>query len=254
MNVLIYRLPRDISIIYPSSYCPNCGSKIKLYNNIPLVSYILLKGRCSCCNSRISIRYPLVEFSYALVVLVFAINFGVGYSFIYYSIFAFFLLAASYSDLFTLMDKNFTTGVIPNSINYTGICLGVVLSILPNIVNIQQFGLDINFKQSIIGAVSGYIFLYIPNLVYKLLKGYDGIGGGDMKLLAVVGSFMGIKFVLFVLFISSLIGSIVGIIIVLITRNKNFPIPFGPFIAISALLLIFLKDYISNIYNMGFVK
>lgn len=233
MNVLIYRLPRGLSIVLPVSHCPICKSKIKFYDNIPIISFLLLKGRCRNCKNKIPIQYPLVELTFTIILLLIFIKFGLNKEFIYFSIFSFFLVTASFCDIFTLLDKNFETGIIPDSINYTGIVTGFTLSIV----------LYNNYINSLIGILVGFFFLYILNLIYKIFKKIDGIGGGDMKLLALVGAFLGYKLLLPVLLISSIINIIISLIIIIIVRNKNFPVPFGPSIALGGLITIFLFEF-----------
>ena len=240
INVLVYRLPRGISIIAPASYCPLCKCKIKFYDNIPLLSFIMLKGKCRNCGHKISLQYPIIEATFVIVLLCLVMKFGISRDFFYFAVFSFFLAAAAYCDIYTLIDRNFETGVIPDSLNYTGIITGLFLSyILYN-----------SFIDSIIGALIGFLLLYIPNAIYKIFKKIDGIGGGDMKLLALVGAFLGYKLILFVLLISSFAGAVVGIIIVILTKNKYFPVPFGPFIALGGLLVLFFKEYLLDILGL----
>jgi leader peptidase (prepilin peptidase)/N-methyltransferase len=243
INVLVYRLPKGISIVKPSSYCPICRSKIKFYDNIPVISFILLRGKCRNCGHNISIQYPIVELTFAIVLMLLIIKFGLNKDFLYYTIFSFFLIAASFCDIFTLLDDKFETGIIPDSLNYTGILVGFTLSSI----------LYDNYIGSLIGTLVGFLLLYIPNMIYKIFRKVDGIGGGDMKLLALVGAFLGFKLILFVLFISSLFGAIVGIIIVMITKNRNFPIPFGPFIALGSLFVLFYRNNLLALFNLKII-
>lgn len=240
INVLVYRLPRGISIIAPASYCPVCKSKIRFYDNIPLLSFIMLKGKCRNCGHNISLQYPIIEATFAFVLLCLVIKFGITKNFFYFTIFSFFIVTASFCDIFTLLTDKFETGIIPDSLNYTGIITGLFLSYI--FYN--------SFIDSLMGVIIGFLLLFIPNAIYKIFKKIDGIGGGDMKLLALVGAFLGYKLILFVLLISSFVGAIVGIIIVLLTKNKYFPVPFGPFIALGGLIVLFLKDHLLGIFGL----
>lgn len=240
MNVLIYRLPRGISIITPRSYCPLCQSKINMFDNIPLISFIMLKGKCRNCGGRISLRYPIVEVTYTIVLLCLLLQFGMTKDFLYFAIFLFFAIAAAFCDIYTLLDEKFETGIIPDSLNYIGILAGLVLS----------FFLYNNFLDSLLGAIIGFLLLYVPNVIYRIFRKADGIGGGDMKLLALCGAFLGYKSILFVLLIGSFTGAILGILIIMFTKNKYFPIPFGPFIALGAIITIYYNDYFLKVLGL----
>ena len=240
MNVLIYRLPRGISIINPPSCCPVCKRKIPFYDNIPVISFVILKGKCRNCGHGISLQYPIVEIIFAVVLLCLVVKFGLSKNFIYFSIFSFFALSASFCDIYTLLDEKFETGVIPDSLNYIGIITGLLLS----------YFLHNSLIPSLIGALIGFLLLYIPNGIYKTFKKIDGIGGGDMKLLALVGAFLGYKLILFVLLIGSFTGAIVGIFVIIFTKNRYFPIPFGPFITLGGLLVIFFNNYFLELLDL----
>jgi leader peptidase (prepilin peptidase)/N-methyltransferase len=243
MNVLIYRLPRGISIVTPRSYCPLCKSKIHIFDNIPLVSFIILKGKCRNCGGRISLQYPIVEAVYTIVMLCLVLKFGISKDFLYFTVFLFFVITAAFCDIYTLLDDKFETGIIPDSINYIGIMVGLVLS---------YFLFD-TILESLLGAFIGFLLLYIPNKIYKIFRKTDGIGGGDMKLLALCGAFLGYKMILFVLLVASIAGAIFGILIVIFTKNKYFPVPFGPFIAFGVLVTIYYNDYFFKILGLKMI-
>lgn len=240
INVLVYRLPKDISIITPASFCPICKTKIKFYDNIPLLSFIILRGKCRNCGHRISLQYPIIEAIFAIILLSLVTKFGISKDFFYFTIFSFFIVTASFCDIYTLLSDKFETGIIPDSLNYTGIIIGIFLSYI----------LYDSFLSSLIGSLVGFLLLYVPNAVYKIFKKIDGIGGGDMKLMALVGAFLGYKLILFVLLLSSFIGAVIGIFIVILTKNKYFPVPFGPFIALGGLLVLFFKDHFLDILGL----
>lgn len=239
MNVLIYRLPRSLSVVSPRSRCIKCGTSIKAYENIPVLSYILLKGRCSHCGVRISLRYPVVEIVTAIVFMSLYLKYGLTFNLVVNLIFGFLILTAGFTDLFTAFEKDeFECGVIPSVILYSGIGLGVVLS----------FFNGLGIAKSLIGALVGYLFLFIPGYLYKLFKGREGMGDGDMYLMALIGSFLGVKSILPVVLFSSFVGALTGIVIITIYKDKSFPIPFGPFICLGALFYLFYGETLVDRY------
>lgn len=242
MNVLIYRLPRSISIIFPNSSCINCGKPIKFYENIPILSYIFLRGRCNSCGIKIHFMYPVVEFSTAILFTFVYAKFGFSMVTLSFFVFIFFILTAGFTDLFTAFDKeHFDCGVIPSVILYSGILSGLLFS----------FFNGLGFFNSLFGVFLGYVSLFLPGFVYKLLRKIDGMGDGDMYLMAMVGAFLGIKSLLPVLFFASFIGAVIGLIIIKRYKNKNFPIPFGPFITIASICYIFYGEkLLDNYLNM----
>ncbi|ADR18221.1 prepilin peptidase [Calditerrivibrio nitroreducens] len=239
MNVLIYRLPRGISIITPKSNCPNCKQEIRCYDNIPLISYILLKGRCRGCGVRIPIRYFIVELVTSLVFFLLCIKYGLSLNSLALLIFSFFILTAGFTDLYTAFEKDqFECGVIPSVILYAGIILGLILSFF------NGFGI----VNSILGGVIGFISLFIPAIVYKILKGREGMGDGDMYLMAMSGTFLGVKAILPILILSSFVGAVIGIVIIKVLKDNSFPIPFGPFIALGSIVYLFYGEELINLY------
>lgn len=237
LNVCIYRIPRNQSIIWPSSRCPSCNNPIKFYDNIPIFSYyLLLRGRCRFCKEKISGRYPLVEalngFSYLLVFW----RFGPAWSSAVYCI------LCSAMIVITFIDYDFQ--IIPDRITLPGIPVGLVAGsfLLPDpFLRATALG----FKASLIGAVSGFLFFYlVAFLSIRILK-KEGMGGGDIKMMAMVGAFLGWKAVILTTFLGSLFGSIIGIgLMVLRGREKGSLIPFGPFLALGALVSLFFGQEI----------
>lgn len=244
MNVLIYRLPRGLSIITPASRCPICKTTIKFYDNIPIIGYILLKGRCRSCNSVIPIRYLMVEITTAIVFLLVVYRFGFSIYTISALFLSFFMLTAGFTDLFTAFQKDeFECGVIPSIILYLGIASGVIFSFINGV----------GFVNSILGGVVGFLSLFIPGLIYKILRGREGMGDGDMYLMAMSGAYLGIKSILPVMIISSFVGAIIGIIIIKVIRDNSFPIPFGPFIALGSIFYLFYGERLIDLY-IGLLK
>ena len=237
LNVCIYRMPRNQSIVWPSSRCPRCSNQIKFYDNIPIVSYyFLLRGRCRSCKEKISGRYPLVEALNAFFYMFVFWRFGLGWSFAIYSLFC------SAMIVITFIDYDFQ--IIPDRITLPGIPLGLLVGafFMPDpFLRATALG----FKASIIGAVSGFSFFYmVAFLSIKILK-KEGMGGGDIKMMAMVGAFLGWKAVILTTFLGSLFGSIIGIgLMVFKGRDKGSLIPFGPFLAAGALVSLFFGQEI----------
>ena len=223
LNVCIYRLPAAKSIVHPGSMCPKCESIIRFYDNIPILSYLLLKGKCRYCNTVISFRYPLIEIISGLFSLLVFVKFGFTLEGIIY--FAF----ISSMIVITLIDIDHR--VIPDVISIPGIPVFFATSfVLPSITYID----------SLIGILAGGGSLLLVAWLYNLITKKDGMGGGEIKLLALIGALIGWKGVLFTIFVSSAVGTVSGIIIMLLTKkNMKLAIPFGPFLAFGAVLYIF---------------
>jgi leader peptidase (prepilin peptidase)/N-methyltransferase len=229
MNVCIYRLPLEKSIADPPrSECPSCGNMIKYYDNIPVLSYLWLKGRCRHCSAPISLRYPLVEALTGLAAASVFFTFGLTFEGLIYFVFIAALLVITFIDI----DHK----IIPNVISIPGIPIGLLAS----------FGLpEVTFKESALGLLAGGGSLLIVAWVYHLLTRKEGMGGGDIKLLAMVGTIVGWKGVLFTIFIASAAGSLVGLPVMLAKgKNMKFAVPFGPFLATGAVTYIFFGQEI----------
>jgi len=213
LNVCIHRLPLSKSIVKPGSMCPNCETFIRFYDNIPVFSYIWLKGRCRKCNTPISFRYVMVEILTGICALCVLLKFGLSLEGFVYFVFIAALIAVIYIDI----DHR----IIPNVITLPGIPIFFVASLAVQAVTL---------KESILGIIIGGGSLYLVALTYRLLTGKEGMGGGDIKLLAMFGALIGWKGVLFTIFVSSAIGTIAGLTVMLVTKkNMKLAIPFGPF-------------------------
>lgn len=242
MNVLICRLPYGKSIVYPSSSCQTCGHKIRFYENIPILSYIFLKGRCSSCKTKISIQYPFVELATGFAFLFAYKYFGVSVLTLKMIVFLYLLLVIAFTDFFTSLDSdNFECGVIPVVLTRGGIVLGVILSLM------VAPGLK-TFLDSLIGILVGGLIIWLPGFIYQLITKKEGMGFGDVELLAMIGAFLGYKPLFLILMLSSLFGTIIGIPVILIKKDRNFPLPFGPFISIATIVYIFYGDFLVNLY------
>lgn len=223
LNVCIYRLPKGESVVFPASHCPACDFKIPWYDNIPVVSYLLLRGKCRSCRAPISLQYPLVETIDGLLTLFLFMRFGLSFTFLVLFLFCCAMVAITFIDL--------EHQIIPDVISLPGIVAGFAFSFF-----IPQLG----WVNSLIGILVGGGSLYLVAFLYQLFTGKEGMGGGDIKLLAMMGAFFGWKAVLFIIFVSSLVGSVIGITVMLIQKkDSKLAIPFGPFLAVGAILYIF---------------
>ncbi len=220
LNVCIYRLPKEESVVKPGSHCPKCHTPIRFYDNIPILSYILLKGKCRHCQASISIQYPIVEAITALSSLFLFKTYGLTWSYIYYFLFVAALIAITVIDLHHQ--------IIPDVISLPGIVMGVLGSfIIP----------QITYWNSLIGMLAGGGSLFLVATGYQWLFKREGMGGGDVKLLAMIGAFLGWKAIILTILLSSLIGSVIGIMVMLIKgKDFKYAIPFGPFLAIGAVI------------------
>lgn len=223
INVCIYRIPNSISIIYPPSACPRCNTQIRFYDNIPLFSYLLLRGRCRHCNEAIALRYFLVEIIGGGFALVTLFNYGVSFEGFIYYVFITILLIISFIDI--------DSKTIPDIITIPGIPLFFLASFaLPAVTTID----------SLFGILAGGGSLFIVALIYYLFTKKEGMGGGDIKLLAMIGAIIGWQGVLFTVFIASSVGTLTGLLMMLSTKmSLKMAVPFGPFLSIGAIIYIF---------------
>ncbi|MBM4350810.1 MAG: prepilin peptidase [Deltaproteobacteria bacterium] len=232
LNVCIHRLPKEESIVKPGSHCPKCRTPIRYYDNIPVLSYLILGGKCRYCQASISIQYPIVEAITALSSFFLFITFGVSLSFFYYFWFVAALIAI------TVIDLHYQ--IIPDVISLPGIVIGLLGSLI-----IPQ----ITFWTSLIGMIAGGGSLFLVATVYQWLFKREGMGGGDVKLLAMIGAFLGWKAVILTILLSSFIGSIIGITVMLIKgKDFKYAIPFGPFLALGAVISLFWGENLIRWY------
>ncbi|MBI2082334.1 MAG: prepilin peptidase [Deltaproteobacteria bacterium] len=241
LNVVIYRLPRGESVVRPRSHCPHCGQLVRWYDNIPLLSFFLLKRRCRSCKNPISWRYPFVEGLSGLLALLIFWKFTDPFVALLYSLFlAFPLLAISGIDL--------EHKIIPNVITLPGIPIGFLISAGLGGWNRQAF-----FGSSL-GILVGGGALLLVGISYQKLRGREGLGMGDVKLAAMLGAYFGWQGVLFILLISSLLGSVVGLILLLFfKKGHQEPIPYGPFLSLAGLIqLLFGKELIQAYLNLSY--
>ncbi len=234
-NVCIFRLPKGKSIISPGSYCPNCKKPILWYDNIPLLSYIILKGRCRYCNKKISPRYFIVELLTGVLFFLIYKNFGLTSSFFIYSIFILSLIIVGFIDIDTFLISDVV--VIPC------ILLGLIFSFaFPHIHNLS--GNFESFIYSFEGILLGGGVLILLSFAGKIAFKKDAMGGGDVKLLAMIGSFLGWKCVFLTLFFGSLFGTIISLILIGLKKRKiEDYVPFGPYLGLGAVISLFFKGH-----------
>lgn len=232
LNVIIHRLPEDRSIILPASHCPACSQAIRFYDNIPLVSYLILKGRCRRCGQPISARYPLVELLTAILSLMAFWKFGPSAQYVCAFLFICALVAITFIDL----DHQ----IIPDVISLPGIPLFFLAAV---------FVMNLRFLDAFLGFLIGGGVLYGIALVYELITKREGMGGGDIKLLAMIGAFLGWQSLLIVLLVGSFAGAAAGITIMLVRgQDMKYAIPFGPFLSLGALVHLFFGARLTGLF------
>ena len=221
LNAVIYRLPRAVSVSKPRSFCPKCESLIPWYRNIPVISWIMLGGRCGDCRERISIRYPLVELAVAVLFGAAVYRWGVSWSALSSMIFGCAMLVLA------LIDYDFK--LLPNVITLPGAAIGFALSFVdPRVAWID----------AVIGIAAGGGLLYLTAWLYMKLRGVQGMGMGDVKMIAMIGGFVGWQGALLTIFLGSLFGSVVGLGLMKIKgREWDYALPFGTFLALAAVIV-----------------
>ncbi|HKJ64907.1 MAG TPA: prepilin peptidase [Desulfopila sp.] len=235
LNVVILRLPKeDGSIIFPASHCPSCSTPLRWYENIPILSYLFLRGKCGHCKTKISLQYPVVELLMALLCGAVFAEFGLTLTAAGYFIFTAALLVIIFIDIHHQ--------IIPDSISLPGIVLGFLFSF---------FNPNLSWLDSLIGIVAGGGVLYAIAVLYYILRKQEGMGGGDIKLLAMIGGFLGWQSLLFVIFFSSFTGAVVGIAAMVKQKKGGATrIPFGPFLAIASMVFLFFRQEIFHLFQL----
>jgi leader peptidase (prepilin peptidase)/N-methyltransferase len=238
LNVCIYRLPRKESIITPGSHCLNCNSKIKWYDNIPILSYIILKGKCRNCKAKISLRYPLVEILTSLSFMFLVYRYGITLTTIDIILFITLLIVITFID--------FAHQIILDKVILFGMLLGFILGILNNQ----------NIISMLLGSILGGTILYVIAIFGNLLFKKESMGGGDIKFSAMLGIFLGWKLMLLTIFLGFIFASIIGIVFIYLSKAKmDNKIPFGPFLSLASVVSLFLGEDIINWYlNLIIVK
>ena len=229
--------PEPFNIAVPRSRCPQCGDEITAWQNIPVISYLLLRGKCSGCKTSISLRYPIIEFVTMALSLVVAWKLGPTPAAILGIVVTWFLVAMSMID--------FDHQLLPDSMTLPLMWIGLLAALVPVFADIRS---------AVLGAALGYMVLWSIYQLFKLITGKEGMGFGDFKLLAALGALLGWQALPVIILLSSLVGAIVGLTIIAITRrDKNIPIPFGPYLAAAGWLAMLWGDDLSNWYYTLFV-
>ena len=232
LNVCIYRLPVSKSIVHPRSMCTNCGTLIRFYDNIPVFSYLWLKGRCRHCQEKIPLRYPIIELLAGFFALATFLKFGLTIESLLYFAFIASLLVVTFIDL----DHR----IIPDVITLPGIPLCFAAG----------FALPaITYKEALLGILAGGGSLFLVAWTYNLITKKEGMGGGDIKLLAMMGAIVGWKGILFTIFTASLIGTLAGLAVMLQShKGMKLAVPFGPFLSIGSITYIFFGTQLVTWY------
>ncbi len=256
LNVVIYRMPvmmerewkkecrllldpeaetekqERFNLIVPASRCPKCKRGIRPWENIPVISYLLLRGKCAGCKNPISIRYPIIELASGLLALLSAIVYGPGITSFLVCILCWMLL------VMTMIDIDHQ--LLPDNLTLPLMWLGLLAN---------TSGLFTTLEDAVFGAMAGYLSLWSVYWLFKLVTGKEGMGYGDFKLLAALGAWMGWQFLPLIILLSSLVGAILGIAMTVIRgRDKNIPIPFGPYLAMAGLVALFFGDPLIQSY------
>ena len=254
LNVVIHRLPKMMerewraqcaelngqptedtpryNLVVPRSACPHCGHLISALENIPVISYLVLRGKCKGCGAPISVRYPVVEVLCALLSAFAGWHFGVGWGAVGALLFVWALLALTFID--------FDTQLLPDDITLPLMWLGLLF-------NLNHIFVDL--PGAVVGAIMGYLTLWSVYWLFKLITGKEGMGYGDFKLLAAIGAWLGWQMLPLVILLSSLVGAVVGVtLMVMLRRGRNIPIPFGPYLAGGGLIALFWGPSLTQSY------
>ncbi|MEY2632563.1 MAG: hypothetical protein RIR00_1217 [Pseudomonadota bacterium] len=215
--------PAPLSLVAPRSRCPACARPIAWYENIPILSYLWLRGRCAGCQQAISLRYPLVEAGTALLSAAVASHFGPGWTALCSLAFCWFLIALALID--------FDTQLLPDDLTLPLLWLGLLVNL---------FGVHTDLGSAVIGAMAGYLTLWSVYWLFRLATGKEGMGFGDFKLLAALGAWLGWAMLPLIILLSSVVGAVFGVaLIVLARRGRQVPMPFGPYLACAGLIALF---------------
>ena len=254
LNVVIHRLPKMMerewhnnclelqgkevpeqpkyNIVTPRSACPQCGHHISALENIPIVSYFVLGGKCNGCKAKISMRYPLIEALTGALIGAVAYKFGYTQSALFASMLVFALVALTFIDLDTFL--------LPDDIVLPLLWLGLLFNLSTGFTDI---------KSAVIGAVAGYMILWIVFWLFKLIRGKEAMGYGDFKLLGAIGAWFGWQLLPAVILLSAVVGSIIGIYLMLFKgKDKNYAIPFGPYLALGGIAALFFGQQLASLY------
>ncbi len=235
-------MPRDLSVVRPRSFCPHCEKTIGWYDNVPLLSYVLLKGRCRYCSQRIPARYPIVEALTAALFFFFVLMLGPSLAALKYCLLAALLVGMIFAD--------FEERILPDEFTLGGLLAGLALSwVVPVGDGPTQFllaimgaplkGSTLSFAEALIGAILPSGFLFLTGELFQKLRHKEGLGFGDVKMMACVGAFFGLRGTLQTLILGSLLGSVIGLVYILVTRkdHASYELPFGSFLGVAAIAI-----------------
>lgn len=240
LNVCIIRLPERKSIVWPSSRCPQCDQPIRWFDNIPIISFIILRGKCRNCGGSISWQYPLVELLTASLFVLLVLRFTNVVAVLIYMVFLCSLVVITFIDL-----KHY---IIPDEISIPGIFIGLALNLLPDKLTGGQL-VSGSFLNSLIGCIAGGGTLYLAALFSLFVFKKEGMGGGDIKLLGMVGAFLGWKLAMMTIVVGSVLGAAVGVTLILLRlKGRSEYIPFGPYLALGAVLSLFCGERLLELY------
>jgi len=241
LNVCIVRIPKGGSVVHPPSHCPGCKTAIRFYDNIPLLSYIVLLGRCRACGEHISPRYFIVELLMASLAVILYYQFSFSLAFLVSFVFVAALIVISFIDL--------DVRIVPDVISLPGIIAGLLFSVVARYGINDPFELIPSPLNALIGVLVGGGFLLALAWVYEAFTGVEGMGGGDIKLLAMIGAFLGWTSIPFTLLFASLTGSVIGIGFMIAKGvGRRFALPFAPFLCLGALLYLFFGNELIQFY------
>jgi leader peptidase (prepilin peptidase)/N-methyltransferase len=254
LNVCIVRIPEEKSIVSPASACPKCGAEVRPYDNIPVVSYLALGGKCRSCKATISWMYPVVELLNALLFLACYLAFGLTAEALKWAVFSSLMIVLVFTDL--------RERILPDVVNFTGFGLALILSLFTRptdgvalLISRHLFAFSpppplLSFADSILGAAAGSGFLWLVSEAYFRLRGREGMGLGDVKMMLMAGAFLGVERTLLTIFAGSLLGSVLGIAFILARRkDSDYELPFGTFLGMAALLMVFFGTAVVNWYQ-----
>ena len=244
LNVCILRIPADKSIVMPASSCPKCGKAIAPYDNIPVVSWLMLGGKCRNCKTKISAMYPAVELLTGLLFLACYFVFGLTVDALKWAVFAALLVVLTITDL--------RERILPDEVNFFGLGAGLLFSFFTKPIDGTALWLAnrwfdfpppqpvLSFVDSILGAAAGSGLLWVVAEGYFRLRGREGMGLGDVKMMAAVGAFFGLQRTLMTILAGSLLGSVIGTLLIAISKKgRDYELPFGTFLGAGALLVLF---------------
>lgn len=252
LNVCIYRMPRDLSVVRPRSYCPQCEKTIAWFDNVPLVSYLLLRGRCRHCGKPISARYPIVELLTGALFFVLVAALGPSLPALKYCLMSALLVGMVFSDL--------EERILPDEFTLGGLVAGLALSwVIPisdgpteflfAITGVPLKGHLLSLAESFFAAALPSGFLWLTGELFQRIRHKEGLGFGDVKMIAMVGAFVGLTGTLRTLILGSLLGSVVGVAYILITRkdHTSYELPFGSFLGFAGILVILLDQRVFSL-------